>query len=325
MVKVSMLMALYNAEDYVEKSLVSMFEQTLPEVEFIVIDDGSTDRSLQLARQVAAGYPERNISIISRENRGIAFTRNQGVALASGEYLAFLDSDDWAEPTMLDRMYRQACASEAELLVCDYFLDSGHKEEYIEQSIVDTSSAALLGAMLTNRIEGFTWNKLIKRDFIDKHQLVFPCGLNMFEDFVFISRCMARAENMAYLDQAFVHYAKHNPHSVTSKLSVQSCHDIITAIQLIEADLAEQGRLALVQHELDIFKLNQRFMLLKADGFSLTSRYHALFNEANKSLVRAPISRYGKLLLTLSRYRLTWCSRSIFRLREAVRSLDRGI
>lgn len=104
--KVSVIVPVYNTERYVERAIISLMEQTLDDVQFIIIDDGSKDNSLNIIKQVIARYPARQgqVTLISRENRGVAATRAQGMELATGDYVIHLDSDDWAELNWLEAL-----------------------------------------------------------------------------------------------------------------------------------------------------------------------------------------------------------------------------
>jgi glycosyltransferase involved in cell wall biosynthesis len=117
--KVSVIVPVYNTELYVERAIISLMEQTLDDVQFIIIDDGSKDDSLNIIKQVIARYPVREgqVTLISRENRGVAATRAQGMELATGDYIIHLDSDDWAELNWLEAMYTKAIEENADVVV----------------------------------------------------------------------------------------------------------------------------------------------------------------------------------------------------------------
>ncbi|HDX6611302.1 TPA: glycosyltransferase family 2 protein, partial [Escherichia coli] len=115
--KVSVIVPVYNTERYVERAIISLMEQTLDDVQFIIIDDGSKDNSLNIIKQVIARYPARQgqVTLISRENRGVAATRAQGMELATGDYVIHLDSDDWAELNWLEALYTKAIEDNADV------------------------------------------------------------------------------------------------------------------------------------------------------------------------------------------------------------------
>ncbi|KAA3493038.1 glycosyltransferase family 2 protein [Vibrio mimicus] len=137
--KVSVIMPVYNTEMYVERAMISLMEQTLDDVQFIIINDGSKDNSLSIIKEVITRYPTRKdqITLISRENRGVAVSRAQGMELATGDYVIHLDSDDWAERNWLEAMYSKAIEDNADVVVCDYFLayNYGNKKENQTKSI----------------------------------------------------------------------------------------------------------------------------------------------------------------------------------------------
>ena len=124
MVKVSVIVPAYNVEQYLEKCLRSVAEQTLAEIEIIVIDDGSTDRSKEIACRLQEEYPHKLI-VKTTENQGAATARNEGLALAQGEYIGFVDGDDTVCPSMFERMYDEAKEAQADIVCCGYLRADG--------------------------------------------------------------------------------------------------------------------------------------------------------------------------------------------------------
>ncbi|MBJ6911351.1 glycosyltransferase family 2 protein, partial [Vibrio cholerae] len=119
---ISVIMPVYNTEMYIERAIVSLMEQTLQNIQFIIIDDGSNDDSLEIIKSVMSRYPERQkqLTLISRENRGVAFTRAEGLAIADGEYIIHMDSDDFVAITWLESLYCKALEESADVVICDF-------------------------------------------------------------------------------------------------------------------------------------------------------------------------------------------------------------
>ena len=116
--KVSIIIPVYNGERYLEECLKSVLNQTLEGIEVIVVNDGSTDRSGEIISRYEKMYP--NISVINQENKGIAAARTIGYCKSSGDYIGWVDNDDFVEPHMFERLYSTAINEEADYVYCDY-------------------------------------------------------------------------------------------------------------------------------------------------------------------------------------------------------------
>ena len=125
-IKISVIMPVYRVEDYVGRAIESMQKQTLQEFEFLIVDDGSPDRSGEICDAYAR--EDERIRVFHRENQGAPTARNTAMEMARGKYLYFLDSDDWAEPQMLEEMYELAEKHQAELVVAGFYIDTYYGE-----------------------------------------------------------------------------------------------------------------------------------------------------------------------------------------------------
>lgn len=135
MVKVSVIVPIYNAEQYLEKCLDSIVAQTLSDIEIILIDDGSTDGSAEICRKY---LDDERVSYFFKENEGLAAARQDGIERASGEYVGFVDSDDWIEPDMYEKMYDAAKTNGADVVMCGIFIDEdGLNPVYLEPGVYD--------------------------------------------------------------------------------------------------------------------------------------------------------------------------------------------
>ena len=131
--KVSIIVPVYNVESYLDKCLNSLVNQTLKDIEIIVINDGSTDNSQKIIDKYSKKY--KNIINITKENGGVSEARNLGLEKASGEYIGFLDSDDWIEPDMYELMYQKAKTENFDIVACDTQAIYYYKIVYISSNI----------------------------------------------------------------------------------------------------------------------------------------------------------------------------------------------
>ena len=162
MIKISILIPVYNAEKYLKECLDSVVKQTLNGIEVIAIDDGSTDESPQILDAYASMYP--NVSVIHQKNMGVVATRCNLLMMAKGEYVAWIDSDDFMEPSMMEKMYRKAKSLNSDLVLCDY--------NYYPEAVKTKEKwyKPYKGIVDWNFIERNTqqWNKIVKRSLLEE-------------------------------------------------------------------------------------------------------------------------------------------------------------
>ncbi|WP_394926886.1 glycosyltransferase family 2 protein [uncultured Robinsoniella sp.] len=217
-IKVSVIVPVYNTEAYLKECLDSLVNQTLPEIEIILINDGSTDSSEKIMKGYFRRYPDK-IRMYTRVNGGQAAARNQGLSLCSGEYVGFVDSDDSVDLVMYEEMYKRARLTNADMVECGYSyieIKYGRKKRLKNYASVSEKK---------NKRELFIdplvspWNKLYKSSVLRQAQVLFPEGL-IYEDTAFYINLIPYINRTAYLDDEYVtHYyrknstqtKKHNP------------------------------------------------------------------------------------------------------------------
>ena len=174
-IKVSVIMPVYKVEEYVGKAIESIQAQTLKDWEFLIVDDGTPDKSGEICDAYAA--EDERIHVIHKENGGAPSARNTAIEIAKGEYMYFMDSDDWAEPTMLEDMYKLAKRDNAQLVVAGFFIDTYYdKEHYVTDDYVvedavypDKESFRRNAYKLFDKNLLYTpWNKLFESDILWK-------------------------------------------------------------------------------------------------------------------------------------------------------------
>lgn len=191
--KVSIIVPVYNAEKYLHQCLDSLVGQTLDEYEIILIDDGSKDSSAAIMEEYKSRYPQR-IQTLHVENGGQGRARNIGIGLAKGEYLGFVDSDDWVDLSMFQTLYEAAAAEEADMVICDVIDRYIDDREVVHHTWRETRPLAAAGS---------SCNKLFKREAVG--EIRFPEGL-WYEDFSFSARLIAKAEKVIYVPAALYIY-----------------------------------------------------------------------------------------------------------------------
>lgn len=215
---VSVIVPIYKVEKYIEKCVRSLFEQTLPLIEFIFVDDCSPDNSIHILQSILNEYPNRipHTKIIHHEhNRGLAAARNTGRSIAQGEYLISCDSDDWVEKNMYEIMYQKAQQTNADIVMCDWEeVYTTTKKRIFTNPPTDNINCVT--ALLSGKIHGSVVNKLIKKSLYTKYSITCKEGMNFCEDLYVTYRLLYFAKSIAYINLPLYHYNQTNLNSYTS-------------------------------------------------------------------------------------------------------------
>lgn len=233
---VSIIIPIYNAGQYLEKCTVSLFSQTLNNIEYIFVNDGSTDDSITVLNSVINKYPLRKhqITIVNHEkNEGICKARQHGVEAASGDYVIHCDPDDWVEMDYYETIYSHAASTNADIVVCDYYQHSSNTVRKIHQCPASiTSSGVIRGICGIERpiLHGSLCNKLIRRQCYDK--IIFPQNITYCEDTCIIFQILSRANKIEYIEKAFYHYVEH-PNSLSRVSRKDNFNDDLELIRML--------------------------------------------------------------------------------------------
>jgi hypothetical protein len=199
MPKVSVIVPVYNVEGYIEKCLETLVNQTLQEIEIIIVNDGSTDRSIQIIKKFMEQYPKK-IVYLEKENGGLSDARNFGIPHATGEYIAFVDSDDYVEKDMYQKMYEIAKRENSDMVECNFFWEyPGNKKKQDIGKIYNGKEEML------EKVRVVAWNKLIKREILEKTNIQFPKGYR-YEDVEFTYKLIPFLNKVSFCKEPLVHY-----------------------------------------------------------------------------------------------------------------------
>ncbi|MBE6645660.1 MAG: glycosyltransferase [Ruminococcaceae bacterium] len=216
-IKVSVIMPIYNAASYLRPALDSALDQTLSEIEIICVDDGSTDNSLEIIKE----YQERDgrVRIITETNAGIGLARNNGMRRARGEYIAFLDADDFAEPAFLETLYNIAIKDNLDIAIAGYDLYNSRKSRFEPVTEAENSNIFKQGKVtskneypdhILSSTTGAAWNKLFRRSFVEEKGLHFLQDVRIYEDVFFVTSAMSLAERVEKIDKVMIHHRIHS-------------------------------------------------------------------------------------------------------------------
>ena len=198
MPKVSVIVPFYNVEGYIEKCLETLVNQTLKDIEIILVNDGSKDRSIDIVKKFLKQYPEK-IVYLEKENGGLSDARNFAIPYAKGEYIAFLDSDDYVEKDMYQLMYDIAQKEKSDMVECDFFW------KYPDKVKTDIGEKYEGTAEALTKIRVVAWNKLIKREILEETKILFPKGYR-YEDVEFTYKLVPHLNKISFLKKPCIHY-----------------------------------------------------------------------------------------------------------------------
>lgn len=216
---VSIIIPVYNAEKYLHRCVDSVLKQTYQNLEILLIDDGSKDGSGAICDEYAA--QDCRVRVIHKENTGVSDTRNVGLDEAKGDYILFIDSDDYIEDVMVERLLCRALKDNSDIVMCRYCVDRAgtvssinmrYRDEYVG---FEDIKSGLLYLYYTDYHTGLysLWNKLIKKSVYSTDGIRFDTTLKRGEDAWFVFQCLKRCNRVAYINEPYYYYYQ-NPSSV---------------------------------------------------------------------------------------------------------------
>lgn len=221
-VKVSVILPIYNMEKYLEQCLDSLINQTLNKIEIICINDGSTDNSLEILQQYQA--KDHRIKIINQENRGAAVSRNIGINIAEGEYLSFLDSDDFFDKNMLKEAYQKAKITNSDICIYESYLydNNTHNKQKCtfavrknELPYKDVFNRKDIKSNIFKSIMGWAWDKLYKKSFILNNNLEFQ-DQRTTNDMYFVFTSLLKAGRITVLEKPLYYHRRNDSNSLSN-------------------------------------------------------------------------------------------------------------
>ncbi|MFB9325047.1 glycosyltransferase [Paenibacillus aurantiacus] len=256
--KISIIVPIYNMERYLERCMDSLTNQRLADVQIVAVNDGSTDRSLDIARRYAAA--DKRIIVLDKRNGGVSDARNAGMAAAEGDYIGFVDPDDWVDPDMYEAMYAAANAEGADIVMCGYVREFGThaKEKVFDAPDTLHYSAEEVRRKMVRRLVGplgdevgqpelldawgTVWSKIYRADMLRSAAVRFVdlqrIGSN--EDSLFNMYASYEARSFVFLNRPFYHYWRANEASATSRRNPKLAEQFQTLFGLIEAFIQEK-------------------------------------------------------------------------------------
>ena len=310
--KISIIVPVYNGEKYLRPCLDSLVEQTVADYEIILINDGSTDRTQAIIDDYAAAYPGL-IRAAAVENGGQGRARNIALRMARGDYLGFVDSDDWVHPQMFEKLYEAAETAGAEMALCDA------EERWPDGKKVHMPLTRYRDDMA---ISTAVWNKLIKRSAAEG--IAFAEGL-WYEDLAYTVRLMLRVKGVAAVPEALYYYRCGHSSTMNNHNAVKNL-DLLKIMEQVKAPLLQAGRRdgfqeLLINHVL-LDGINRLAAQNSPDKRAVIAALRAYVKDHIPELRRCEEfkreTRKRKIIMSLNYHGLEGLSRKILRIKEAM-------
>lgn len=302
----SYIIPVYNAEAYIARCVRSLMEQNYSKIEYIFVDDNSQDKSIDLLRQTVDDYPNRKpmVKILTHNKRkGSATSRNDGLDVATGDFIMFADSDDYVDLDYVTSMVNKAEKENSDILYCDYY-ESYRDGDVLVQQDYGTDPSICICSMLSRAMHGSTCNKIFRRTFLLHAKQRFVDGADLFEDVGWNVRLMAYNPRISYIPRAFYHYVKYNSGSIIASMTekeysrmrcIQRIRNVDVTCRCLVNKGVMQGDVCRAAH---IWMLMAKNDLIEANNYSL-KKWMVTFPEADAVIWHCrQITLNLKLLLT---------------------------
>lgn len=306
--KISIIVPIYKAEFTLLRCLDSLKAQTFTDFEVLMVDDGSPDRCGEIIDEYAA--KDSRFKAYHKPNGGVSSARQFGIDHARGEYTIHADPDDWVELTMLEELYRKAKEDDADMVICDYWINTTNREDYVCQEPISLIHDSLLKELF-GRIHGSCWNKLIKKDLYNQNSVRFPSGLSFCEDQYVIASFLKHNIKVGYLNKAFYHYYRSDSdNSLSRKYSEEQYRQDVYGRDLFVALLKDTSASKVVRASKNQSLMNRAFFL-GSEIFS-SNRYRKEFFTIRKDAFYGSV--YSVLEKVLMYFSCLGLYRVLFRL-----------
>lgn len=300
---VSVLVPVYNVEQYIERCARSLFEQSYDNIEYVFIDDCTPDNSISILNDVIKEYPNRkkSIRIIKHDiNRGLAAARKTATLCAKTEYIFHIDSDDYLELDCIELLCNMAAKTNADMVISDFNLVYLNKKKPIITNI-SGSSIEVAQKFYIREYPAFIWGKLIRRKIIIDNSIFAREGLNISEDYVVIPRIAFYSNKIVKVDAVLYNYIKYNENSYTIRFDEKAIKSTIEAFKILSSFFLSKGRDNLDKHIIELSAINNSITLLSVAKRSEYDLIRSLFSDFD--LFSFPIEVKYKILLFLVKYR----------------------
>lgn len=317
---VSVLVPIYNAEKFIVRCAKSLFEQTFSDIEFIFLNDCSSDNSIKILEEVLCSYPkckERTKIICNDRNMGVAFSRNRLLNNAYGKYVYFVDSDDYLVLDAIEKMYDQAIKENADIVSCNYYEDNGKSQKIVYQKTIIDKKTLLVDAIKGMESIQSMWKLFIKKDLFDNHNIKFDLNINVCEDYIVTIKLFYYQSKIVYIAEPLYYYTVQINITSLTKNVRKAQEDKISSVNIVEEFLLRMGQYEEYIDPLLVRKLIcKQTYLIGQDNIDL-NRYYSIFPEANAAWRKLNYGPREVVLFWLAEYNFYFFIRFLFFLNKS--------
>lgn len=310
---ISVIIPVYNTESYLSLCIQSVLDQTYTNFELFLIDDGSTDASGEICDQYA--QKDSRIKVVHNTNQGVSHSRNLGLVLASGEYIAFCDADDQYKPNYLAELYDSAIQTNSDIIICNYSVYNllGEKVICNRKSGLIEKGEVYQRIFIDNTIGGFVWNKLFKKDLLDN--LSFDENMQICEDTYFLCKALKKAKKLYFVGTSLYLYRLHQTNTMNNILNMFDEYGNLKYATAYEKLIKEK---IVEEPYIQYIRVNECVMAIGVKCDYLNSQVNIdrkIIHKLNKIIIA-----YYRLIITNKFYtttqKLIYISNSIFNIRK---------
>lgn len=262
-VKISIIIPFYNTEKYIKRCLDSVVAQTFQNYEVILVDDGSTDHSYEIAKKFEMRFP--NFRLIRQANTGVAIARNIGISKASGEYIAFIDSDDFVDRKYLDCLYQTAVKTMADIVCCNFYWFYPNRiamKNYTNFKKGEFSNIEALGMIIADtQMQSYVWNKLWKRELFKLTDVRFQ--QLYFEDISTSFKLVYYSNKVVIIKKALYYYTQRKG-SILHEFSFETQNCYLKSIMIIKNFLDTHGLYEMMKKPFTFLCLKAKIVMVSS-------------------------------------------------------------
>lgn len=312
---ISVIVPVYKAEKYLHRCVDSLLVQTFQDYEILLVDDGSPDRSGEICDEYAK--KDSRVRVFHKENGGVSSARQCGMDNARGEYTIHADPDDWVEPEMLEELYKKAKEEDADMVICDYFVNYRRKQIYKQQKPVSLDHDAIMRQLLLQQLHGACWNKLVRRQSIVDTGVSFPLNMTIWEDLFVVCSLLMHNLKISYLPIAFYHYDCFiNSNSLVRSSNRKVALSLISFVAYMDVQLDASS----YYNELAKIKYLAKTVAFCSCAFS-KREYLALYKEFDEVYLKCRVHSFASFCVVLSIRGLYDVAMPIYRLWHLLKNI----
>lgn len=287
--KASIIITAYNIENYIERSIMSVINQTEKDIEIIIVNDGSTDGTLNIIKRLAS-YDKR-IKIVDKKNEGVMKARYCGFNKAIGEYILFLDGDDWIEESTIDELYKEALRNNSDIVIYSSYKVISNEIRY-KQSVIQNVEDDLLKLLMTGNSSQYLWDKFIRRKFILKNNISILNDFNYAEDLAVLCNIYTYNPRVSILDIPLYNYYQRSD-SLTKK-TTEKIIDVERALEYIKKKMCERNIYVEYKREFEMCMYLNLFIYPVIDVYNKNRYNKEIYKIYKRKKIKVNSNRYIK-------------------------------